>query len=184
MGLALFNRLALIGTVFYIVHHIIVKANLFLLAGVIQRSTGSFDLREIGGLYRSKPVLAVLFLIPAFSLAGIPPLSGFWAKLIIIKSSLDLAEYAIAAVALLVGALTIYSMTKIWSLGFWQDHPHPQNVQAESVPLLMWLPIVGLALLTVLIGLFPEFTYQLAERSADQLMNRESYISAVLEARP
>ena len=184
MGLALFSRLALVGTVFYILHHIIVKANLFLLAGVIQRTAGSFDLRKIGGLYRSKPLLAILFLIPAFSLAGFPPLSGFWAKMILIKSSIDQADYVIAGVALVVSALTIFSMTKIWSLGFWKDHPKPTDFGERKVPLLMWLPIVGLAVLTVLIGLFPEFIYQLANRSASELLDREAYISAVLEGRP
>ena len=184
MGLALFNRLALIGTVFYIVHHILVKANLFLISGVIQRTAGSFDLRHIGGLYRSKPALAVLFLIPAFSLAGFPPLSGFWAKMIVIKSSLDQADYAIAAAALFVSAVTIFSMTKIWALGFWKDHPNPANLHTGSLPLLMWLPVVSLAILTVLIGLFPEFTYQLADRSAAELLDRDTYINAVLETRP
>ncbi|MDO9620893.1 MAG: proton-conducting transporter membrane subunit, partial [Moraxellaceae bacterium] len=68
LGLALFTPLAIIGGVFYIMHHIIVKANLFFVAGMMYRLGGSFELKELGGLYKKHPGLAVLFLIPAFSL--------------------------------------------------------------------------------------------------------------------
>lgn len=79
LGLALFTPpLALIGGVFYIMHHIIVKTNLFLVSGITYRLLGSYDLKDLGGVYRQRPYLALLFLIPALSLAGIPPLSGFF----------------------------------------------------------------------------------------------------------
>ena len=83
MGLALFSRLAIAGAVFYIFHHIIVKTNLFLISGLVNHIKGTFALKKLGGLYKSQPFLAFLFIIPAFSLAGIPPLSGFWAKFLL-----------------------------------------------------------------------------------------------------
>ncbi|MDA0700054.1 MAG: proton-conducting transporter membrane subunit, partial [bacterium] len=86
LGLALYTPLGLVGSVFYLVHHIIVKGNLFLVAGLARFSGGSFELDRLGGLYRDRPMLAVLFLVPAFSLAGFPPLSGFWAKLVVIQA--------------------------------------------------------------------------------------------------
>src|SRR5690606_7484723 len=110
LGLALMTPLALMGAVFYLVHHIIVKANLFLIAGISQRLTGSSDLYRIGGLYRSAPLLAVLFLVPAFSLAGFPPLSGFWAKFVLVKAALEPGMWLVAFIALLTGLLTIFSM--------------------------------------------------------------------------
>src|SRR5262245_27330061 len=79
MGLGLFTRLALAGSVFYIVHHIIVKTNLFLVSGVTYRLRGTFELKDLGGLYHAHPLLALLFLIPALLLAGMPALSGFLA---------------------------------------------------------------------------------------------------------
>jgi hypothetical protein len=103
LGLALYTPLAIVGAVFYLVHHIIVKANLFLVSGVAHRLTGSTDLNRIGGLYKSSPLLAVLFLVPAFSLAGFPPLSGFWAKYLLVKASLDLEAWFVAFVALARG---------------------------------------------------------------------------------
>ncbi|MGI1662635.1 Na+/H+ antiporter subunit D [Palleronia sp. KMU-117] len=184
LGLALFTPLAIVGAVFYLVHHIIVKANLFLVAGVAQRLTGSTDLSKIGGLYKSAPLLAVLFLVPAFSLAGFPPLSGFWAKYILVKASLDVEAWVVAFIALAVGLLTIFSMTKIWGEVFWK--PHPKGVDPamsridRSAALPLMLPIAAMAALTVVIGLFPEPFVAFAERSAAQLLDPSDYISTVL----
>lgn len=181
LGLALNSRLALIGSMFYLIHHIIVKANLFLLAGAIHRITGGTQLKSIGGLYAAQPLLAALFLIPAFSLAGFPPLSGFWAKYILIQASLDLRDWLAAGTALLVGLLTIYSMTKIWGEAFWKPHPDgTYAVETKSIPWSVWLPIGALACFTVVTGLFPHPFYEFAAMSADQLMNADAYIEAVL----
>ena len=187
LGLALMTPLALVGAVFYLIHHIIVKANLFLIAGVADRIAGDTDLSRIGGLYKSAPFLAVLFFIPAFSLAGFPPLSGFWAKFIVVKAALDVQGWVIAAVALVVGLLTIYSMTKIWAEAFWT--PHPDGVDPSLATLApatrnaLVLPVAGLALMTVVIGLVPGGFMSFAETAANQLLVPDAYISTVLEAR-
>ncbi len=98
---------------YYKPHHIIVKANLFFIAGAIAWKTGSEDLDKIGGLYKAAPLLSLLFLIPALSLAGIPPLSGFWAKFIVVQASLEAEAWWVAFAALAVGLITLFSMTKI-----------------------------------------------------------------------
>lgn len=189
LGLALMTPLALMGAVFYLVHHIIVKANLFLIAGLSRRLTGSSALSAIGGLYRSAPLLAVLFLIPAFSLAGFPPLSGFWAKYVLVQASLDLRAWAVAFIALLTGLLTIYSMTKIWAEAFWKPHPGGRSPALSDLPprvrALMLGPVVVLAALTVLIGLVPAPFAAFATVAAEQLLDPSAYIAAVLpEAAP
>lgn len=185
LGLALMTPLALMGGVFYLLHHIIVKTNLFLIAGVSRRLTGSSDLYAIGGLYRSTPLLAVLFLIPAFSLAGFPPLSGFWAKYALVKASLDLQEWMVAFVALLVGLLTIYSMTKIWGEAFWKAHPRSRQPVFAQIPararLLLLLPVIALAAMTVVIGLVPDPFVQFATISAEQLIEPSNYVATVLQ---
>lgn len=184
MGLALSTRMALAGAVFYLIHHIIVKTTLFLVSGVIHRLCGSFALKDIGGAYRHHGVVALLFFIPAFSLAGFPPLSGFWAKLILIKASIDIDNVAMATVAAVVGFLTIYSMTKIWAEVFWK--PAPENnatpVAAGSTAPSPWMmgPIVGLVLLTLVIGLGAELFVKVALHAADTLIQPEVYVSAVL----
>ena len=188
LGLALYTPLALVGAVFYLVHHIIVKANLFLVSGIARRLTGSFDLAAIGGLYRASPLLALLFLVPAFSLAGFPPLSGFWAKYLLVKASLDVGAYVIAGTALVVGLLTVFSMTKIWAEVFWK--PHPEGIEPALTRLApreratLLLPVAALAGLTVIIGLFPEGFVVFAERAADQLLDPAAYVAAVLGSVP
>ena len=188
LGLALMTPLAVMGAVFYLLHHIIVKTNLFLIAGVSRRLTGSSDLYAIGGLYRSAPLLAALFIIPAFSLAGFPPLSGFWAKFVIVRASLDLGEWLVAGVALLVGLLTIFSMTKIWAEAFWKAHPKGRQPALADLPQSarwqMMVPIVALAVMTVAIGAFPSAFLDFATKGAEQLLDPAAYVAAVLgEAR-
>ena len=113
------------GSIFYIMHHIIVKTNLFLISGVANHFRGTYQLKKLGGLYRAYPGLAVLFLIPALSLAGVPPLSGFFAKLALLQAGLATEQYAIVAAALGVSLLTLISMTKIWSEAFWKPAAAP-----------------------------------------------------------
>ncbi|MDV3502889.1 Na+/H+ antiporter subunit D [Marinobacter sp. M-5] len=191
LGLALFTPLALIGGVFYIMHHIIVKTNLFLVSGITYRLLGSYELKNLGGVYRQRPYLALLFLIPALSLAGIPPLSGFFAKFIVVRASLEAGEYVVSAIALLVGLLTLYSMIKIWAEVFWKKVPdHVTDVRRLNGEIkdahnwAYYVPVVGLAACTLIIGLYGQPIYVLAETAADQLMNPQLYIEAVLGGMP
>jgi len=186
LGLALFTPLALIGGIFYIIHHIIVKTTLFLVSGVTHRLMGSHDLKKLGGVYKYRPLLGILFLIPAMSLAGIPPLSGFFGKFILIRASLEQGSWIVAGMALLVGLLTMYSMIKIWAEVFWKAVPEgiaTDRLTGETPDPKLWiliLPIVGLAVCTVLIGINAEWVYQLASATADQLLHPTQYIHAVL----
>ncbi|MGH9804593.1 MAG: Na+/H+ antiporter subunit D [Candidatus Acidiferrales bacterium] len=182
LGLALFTPLALAGSVFYIIHHIIVKTNLFLVSGVARRLGGASDLSRLGGLYVTQPALAILFLIPALSLAGVPPLSGFFAKLALVKAGLAIEQYAIVATALLVSLLTLYSMTKIWAEAFWKPAPPGEPLSPEPPrglrPLL--LPVTTLAALTLALGFGAQPIFELALAAADQLLHPAAYIRAVL----
>jgi multicomponent Na+:H+ antiporter subunit D len=183
MGLALQTRLALAGTIFYLIHHIVVKANLFLISGVVQRIQGSFQLAQLGGLYRSNGKIAILFFIPAFSLAGFPPLSGFWAKMILIRASLDIHQYGIAFVAVVVGLLTVYSMTKIWAEVFWKPAPQENHSLHVIIPrrssAWMLAPIAVLALLTIIIGFGAEFVFNFAQQAAEELSHPQYYVNTV-----
>ena len=184
-GIAVATPLAIAGSILYVIHHIIVKANLFLIAGAVHRAGGSFHLKDIGGLYQGLPILGVLFLIPALSLAGLPPLSGFWSKYTVIKASLDAGHIALAVTGLIVGLLTLYSMLKIWNEAFWKAAPERTKAAMQSwrhdpsTRLLMLTPIVTLAAITLTIGLFAEPFVDYSMRAANQLMNKSIYIDAV-----
>lgn len=184
-GLAIATPLAVAGSILYVIHHIVVKANLFLLAGVINRAAGSFDLKRIGGLARSTPVVALLFVIPAFSLAGLPPLSGFWSKLVVIRAGLEAGHVVLAVTGLAVGVLTLYSMLKIWNEAFWKSAPERSTIAVDRwrrfpvVQRTMLIPIAALAAITLSIGLMAEPFMEFSTRAAAQLLAPETYINAV-----
>ncbi len=183
LGLAISTQAALAGAIFYIIHHIIVKANLFLLAGAIHRASGTFDLRKSGGLMYRNPLLAALFLVPALSLAGLPPLSGFWAKFLVIDASFREGEHWLAGLALFVGLLTLYSMTKIWMEAFWKKPVLPR-AEARPVPLPMLLAIASLGALTLVIGLMPQPLILFSKTAAAALLDPTAYLAAVLPPNP
>ncbi|MCA1731979.1 MAG: Na+/H+ antiporter subunit D [Acidobacteria bacterium] len=181
MGLGLFTRFALAASIFYIVHHMIVKTNLFLVGGLIQRLRGRSDLGSLGGLYASSPLLGLLFLIPAMSLAGMPPLSGFFAKLGLIRAGLDAGSYAIVVAALVTGFFTLYSMTKIWNEAFWKPAPDPVGAEAWTPGArTMLVPIAALAAVTVAIGLGAGWLFDVSLDASAQMLDRAAYIEAVL----
>jgi len=187
LGLGLFTVAGIAGSIFYIVHHIIVKTNLFLVSGIVYLLRGTYELKNLGGLYVSNPGLGVLFLIPALSLAGLPPLSGFFAKLTIVQAGLQSEQYALVATALAVGLLTLFSMTKIWAEVFWKQAPAPGAagtagaVAKRGASWLLLAPIILLAVITITIGLAVEPVYRLATRAAEQLINPTEYIERIME---
>ncbi|MEX0322747.1 MAG: Na+/H+ antiporter subunit D [Puniceicoccaceae bacterium] len=182
MGLAIGGTLAIAGAIFYIIHHIVVKTNLFLIGGLIAQRAGSGDLKKIGGLYKATPYLALLFLIPALSLGGIPPLSGFWAKFSVIKAGLDGEHYLLVTAALLVGILTLYSMTKIWNEAFWKEPVDGANAPSpeRKLSLAAVIPCVFLAAITLILGFWSAPLLELSFAASEQLLNPERYIESVL----
>lgn len=177
LGLALATPLALAGAVFYLIHHIVVKANLFFIGGLAARICGSERLADMGGLYKRMPWLALLFAIPALSLAGIPPLSGFWAKFLLVKASLDAAAWWAAGIALLTGVFTLLSMNKIWNEAFLKPHPGGEEaLQTVTGIRAAWLGMSALALLTVLIGLGAGPLIDYAVAAASQLADPQAYL--------
>lgn len=155
LGIALATPAAAAGTAFFLFHNILVKANLFLIAGLMWRAAGHYDLRRIGGLYPARPLLALLFLLSAFSLVGVPPTSGFWGKFMLLREAFAEGRYVWGGVALAVGLLTLYSMSKIWLEGFWKPHPAEGAVIAAP-PRAAYAAVILLSLLILLMGVFPE----------------------------
>jgi multicomponent Na+:H+ antiporter subunit D len=192
MGLGIFTTLALTGVIYFLIHNIVAKANLFLISGVSNRLQGTYDLRKSGGLYKTYPILAILFLIPSLSLAGIPPLSGFWAKFMLVRGGLEAESYVIIGVALFVSVWTLYSMMKIWAEVFLKAPPAGSDAEkmGESAPVNLWdasmlgmmLPIVGLAVITVVMGVAAAPVFDVMHKAAEQLMNPDGYIQAVLRS--
>ncbi len=184
MGLGLFSSLALAGAIFFTLHVSLAKAALFLMSGVTNRLTNTFDLKRMGGLYQARPILAVLFLLPALSLAGLPPLSGFFAKLSLVQAGLEMKQYVIVAVALGVSLLTLFSMIKIWTEAFWKPIAPLHPISTASTPWGQLIPIGVLAAAVLLIGLGAGPIFDLTLAAGEQLMNPASYIQTVLGGTP
>jgi multicomponent Na+:H+ antiporter subunit D len=184
MGLAINTRLALTGAVIYIAHHIIMKSNLFFIAGAIYRDSGTYRLDQLGGYWRARPALSLLFLVPALAQVGIPPLSGFWAKFVVIKAGVLSSAWPLVAAALVAAILTLYGIIRIWSEVFWKAAPVARHGREEAMPLVIWVVCGTLALMTVAMGLAIEPLWAVADRAAGQLLDPAPYIEAVLGRAP
>ena len=154
LGLAMASPAAAAATGFFLFHNILVKTNLFLIAGLMWLSMGHYDLRRGGGLFPARPVLAGLFLLSAFSLVGVPPTTGFWGKFLILREALSQDRLVWAGAALATGLLTLYSMSKIWLEGFWK--PHPMAPGTEPPPAPAYASVIALSLVILMVGLYPE----------------------------
>jgi multicomponent Na+:H+ antiporter subunit D len=180
LAIGLFTEYSIAAAIFYIIHHIIVKATLFMVGGVAVVINRSDDLEKTGGLWVVAPILGVVFLLQALSLAGLPPLSGFWGKYMIVVEGVRQGRWVLVAIALLAGVLTLFSMLKIWNGTFWRS--------AEGVPLrtgdrrwkYMTAVTVGMAVLSVGIGLGAEFVLRVAHEAARQLVDRAGFIERLL----
>ncbi|EGL82282.1 NADH/Ubiquinone/plastoquinone (complex I) [Caldalkalibacillus thermarum TA2.A1] len=179
MGLGIYTPLALAGAIYYIAHHIIVKAALFLFAGATQKVTGTTDLHKMGGLLKTHPWLGWLFLVAALSLAGIPPLSGFFSKFALILAGLEEGRWFIVFVSLVVGLLTLFSMMKIFMYAFWREQKHSEEQARTRVSGLLW-PIAPLIVLTIGLGLGAEPIFRFSLEVAEQILDPTVYIRAVL----
>ena len=189
MGVGLHSVAGLAATVVFLVHVILAKAALFMIGGIVHRARGTYDLAKLGGMAQESPGLAALFLVPALALAGIPPLSGFWAKLLLIRAGFLAGEWILVMITLGVSVLTLFSMIKIWNEAFWKESPSgdvgtvPSKVARGSNLFLVGPPLL-LATLTLMIGLAAGPVYELASKAAEQLMSPQLYITAVLGGAP
>ncbi|MDQ0207811.1 Na+/H+ antiporter subunit D [Alkalicoccobacillus murimartini] len=178
-GLAIFSAPAIEGAIYYLIHDMIAKASLFLLAGTVIYLTGNAWLKNIGGLIRHFPVLGWTFFLVVLALAGIPPLSGFIGKVLVTQGAIMEGSYVLAAIALGSSILVLYSLLKIFKNSFWGETVMGKE---EMMPLKkgMLLPCVYLAVLSIALGLGIEGISGYVTQAAETLMNPSIYIDAVL----
>jgi multicomponent Na+:H+ antiporter subunit D len=178
MGLGIFTKTAVAGAIYFILHNILSKTNAFLAGGLVFQDSKSYNLGAIGGLYKSKPLIALLFFIPALSLAGIPPLPGFFGKFFLIKGGFEAQDYFITGVALLVGFFTLFSMVKIWNEAYWKKEP--QNIEKGTIEKGPIAATILMVLGVIALGLVAGPISGIALEAANQIITPELYINAVL----
>jgi multicomponent Na+:H+ antiporter subunit D len=134
-------------------------------------------MQHLGGLYASQPLFSAIAIVPMFSLAGVPPLSGFLGKLAILEGAFSAGAYWVGAVVLVVGLLTLLSMGRTWAEAFWQPSAEPDRT-SPGVPLL--IVTSGLSAVTLAISWAAGPLFDVTLRAAQQLLNRDEYIRIVL----
>lgn len=205
-GIAVGNTLGLGGAIFYIVHHILVQTALFLVVGLIERQAGSSSLRSLGGLAKSSPLLALLYLVPALNLGGIPPFSGFLGKVMLIEAGAQdgsVTAWILVAGSIITSLLTLYTMILVWSKAFWRDRsdaPEGDTVLAQPaalrertqmvaiaerddvgrMPLGMVMPTALLVIASVGVTVLAGPLSNVATEAASNVANVDEYRAAVL----
>ncbi|MBB5173980.1 Na+/H+ antiporter subunit D [Texcoconibacillus texcoconensis] len=181
MGIGINSTIAIAGVFYFLIHNIIVKSALFFFAGATEKVTGTSHLKKMSGLLKTHPYLGWTFFIAAISLAGIPPLSGFVGKFILIVAGFMEGNYFVIAVSLATGLLTLFSMMKIFMTSFWGEvklpKPEAENVKVGS----LIAPIVPLLIFTIVLGVAAEPFYQFSLELAEQIINPEHYVNSVLK---
>lgn len=208
LGVALFTPFGLTAGIAYLLHHMIVKASLFLSAGAIEERFGTDRLSELKGKIGKEPLLAVAFGVAAMSLAGLPPFSGFVAKFSLITATFEAGQIAAAVIALVVSLITLQSMLKIFNGVFSptiMGHPKLSSGSSGSsssggivgtaaaggvatataalpraTPLALAAPALALAAVTLTLGLGGQGLLALSETAAAGLYDTTAYVEAVL----
>lgn len=178
IGLSIGTVAALAGSILYVVHHILTITCLFFVSGVLLQLRRTTDLGSLGSLYRDHPGTAVLAMIPLFSLAGVPPLSGFVGKLAVVQGTFAAGSYVVGGVVLVVSLLTLVSIARLWDEAFWKPAAAPAVSPRPARPLLV--PVAALSLLIVGVTVGADPLFRLTTRAADQLLSPQGYVEAVL----
>lgn len=171
LGLSIGGVAAVAAVAFYMLHHIPTKTSLFLVEGIIESDAGTAELSRLSGLARRSALLVALFALPAASLAGFPPFSGFVAKTGIVEAAIDRRMWIVTGVAIIGSLLTIVSMAKIWSGSFWGEPPEGERMPMRIHPAMAAATGVLVAVtLAITIGAGPLFRW--SDRAAVEMMQR------------
>ncbi|MGH3639151.1 MAG: Na+/H+ antiporter subunit D [Mycobacterium sp.] len=207
-GIALSSELGMAGAIYYVAHHIVVQTTLFLVVGLIERQAGASTLQRLGGLAAASPVLALVFIIPALNLGGIPPFSGFIGKVALLEAGAQDGSglaWILVAGSVVTSLLTLYVMTRVWTKAFWRDRADaPEGDLADAtpssliddseedvayadrddvgrMPVGMLIPTGALIAVGLTLTVFAGPIFGFSERAAAEVIDRGQYISAVLK---
>lgn len=186
-GLGMHTHVALAGTVFYLIHDIIVKTNMFLAAGLIYKISGTTNMEKLGGLYADYPKLSLLIAVVLFSMVGIPPLSGFWPKIYLFQAGFATGNWYLLVAMIIASFITLFVIARLWADAFWKKKPATEAAATDDFAEMRWYnrsllvaPVVFLAAISLYIGFGAEHIMLLSQRIAADLKDTAPYIKAVL----
>ncbi len=178
-SVSIMTRESMTGAVYYLIHDMIIKSALFLIIGVIMAITGTSTVKKFSGLMTVKPTLGWSFFIAILAIAGIPPLSGFFGKLLMVEGAFSTGEIFPGIVILLSSLFVLMSLIKVFTRGFWGEKSGKFNL---AIPYKkMMLPVVILLACSVLYGVFSNALYPFIADAVDPIIDPNIYIHAVIK---
>lgn len=182
-GVAQMNEAGMSGAIYYFVHDMLIKGALFLLIGIIINVTGTSNLRDMGGLMKTHAGLGWIYIIAAFGLVGIPPLSGFAGKLMIVKGGFEAGNVVPTIIVLVSGLIVLLSSIRIFVYAFWGEAVSYPIVpkQEKGFYRKAMIPTTFLVSISILYGVGAEWTMPYLSDASNLLLNPSAYIDAVLK---
>jgi multicomponent Na+:H+ antiporter subunit D len=186
LGVGIGSPLALAGGLFHLLNHSMFKSLLFLCSGAVEYSTGTRQLKKLGGLWYRMPVTGATCSVASLSISGVPPFNGFWSKLLIIVGAVQAADrlgpwaYVLAAITVLVSFLTLVSFVKVQRYVLFGALPEKLK-KVKEAPATMCIALIVLAILCVGLGVLCPFVLKsLIDPARDVVLDKAGYIGLVL----
>jgi len=183
IALGFYTVAGLAAAIFFLGHNMISKTNAFLVAGLVHHKKGTLNLKVLGNVFRENTLWGLMFFVSAFSLAGLPPFSGFIGKYLVLKAGVEANQVIITMVALFVGLFTLFSMVKIWLEVFWKKPPEEKMIEIEHKPFSDRWMVVSTLIMTIAIiamGIWAKPIVAFCELAATDLLNPSKYIYYVI----
>lgn len=182
-GIAVGTVAGISGALLYALHSIVAMTALYLVVGRAAALTGSFSLTASGGIYRVAPGFAFASLALFLAVAGLPPFSGLWPKIMLVKASLDIGAWWLAGTILLSGFLTTVALGRVFLFVYWRPQASAEGRGgAGAMPAedrqMVW-PLYGLIAIVTVFGLLPEGPLSLSQMAAEGLLQPVAYIQSV-----
>jgi proton-translocating NADH-quinone oxidoreductase chain N len=172
MGLGFGTYLGVYGGLFHLLNHAIYKALLFMCVGAVIYATAGRKISELGGLGKRMPITSACFFVGALAISGFPPFNGFMSKITIYLAGAQAHMWWATIIAIFTGVLTLVALIHTAYAVFW-GQPRSDKVTASDiheVPATIWIPMVVLASLTLLLGVFPQIAYPLLNKATTALV--------------
>ncbi|MCA1441546.1 Na+/H+ antiporter subunit D [Ensifer sp. IC4062] len=169
------------GAIFYALHSMLVMTGLYFAAGIAARLGGDSSIATVSGLYRKNVAFAALTLMLCFAVSGLPPFSGFWPKVMLVKAALDIGAWWLAAALLLAGFCTVIATGRMFLLAYWRDDAAAAD-ETVQLPSAVLAPLAALSLLPLGVGLYPEPLLATIQSAAAGLAEPSAYLNSVFPA--